>query len=518
MYLFVSILLLFLIPSMGGFIYLYAKLFDIFQSLNQETFYIVIAIIFSTLIVVIVGMMQIISSFYFSKEVHILTPYPLKTNNILLSKFFVMYVWQIIIGFFTVLPLFIIYGIKTQLGIMGWFGLSVSFMLLPIMPLSIIGIIVVFIMRLTNAFRHKDAIRLIGMLGLLAVMLLLQLGIYQFGFSIPAGQEEAFFKELLENNRLLIDRIQFIYPVVFFVINAIEGKMIVSILSLLALLVVSIITVYLFTLALRQWYINTYLSEQESIQISKKKVNTNPMSTTLSITKIDFVTLLKVPIYALNCLSTAIIVPILLIFTYMFSADSIQNIEGLINEHKTLFWLMVGVGLGVYTSLSLITSTSFSREGKTSWIMRTLPIKPKEQIWGRVLTAMISEIAFIVISLVLLVIILKQDYLYVISAVILAIIVSIPLMLCGLYIDLKRPMLKWDNPQQPVKQNMNALFSILLGLVYGTIMYGIYYVLQPLDLSYVILFLGYIIVNFFVSIVVYKILHIQFEESLLNME
>ncbi|NLL96877.1 MAG: hypothetical protein GX227_07175, partial [Clostridiaceae bacterium] len=41
----------------------------------------------------------------------------------------------------------------------------------------------------------------------------------------------------------------------------------------------------------------------------------------------------------------------------------------------------------------------------------------------------------------------------------------VPVSSIGLYIDLIRPKLQWNNPQEAIKQNMNAMLAMLIGFL-----------------------------------------------------
>ncbi|MDF2698816.1 MAG: hypothetical protein K0Q49_372 [Haloplasmataceae bacterium] len=524
MFIVIAVILALSTPSLGAFIFLYIKMYDIFAMIGQESFYIVIAIIFSVIIIILFGMFQVTSYFYLSDDVKILTPLPIKTKHILISKFVVIYIWELMINLFSVLPFFIIYGVKSGLDILAWINLIMSFLLLPIIPLVIVGILVVIIMKFTNIFKNKDAFRMIGMLSIIILVIGVQMYIQSIAMNIPTGKEEEYFQNLFSNNQFLLEKVELYYPIITLVINSIIGDSLLRIVSIVLFFILSVGSVYIFGFILESVYLKTYLNEQVQISKNRKVKHESNKSQTVSnsIMSIDMKTLFRVPMFALNCLSTVIIVPVILLIT-VISTGEISQLKTFYEPNKYIFWLICTLALTIFGSLNMITTTSFSREGKTNWIMRTLPISSKEHIKGRVLSSIIVQITFCIISIGILLYLLKVDYFFGILTLVLAILASLPINLVGLYIDLKHPLLKWDNPQVAVKQNMNVLITLAISMIYATIMFLIYFGLSKILnnhslLNFFILYVIYMLVNIILTSLLYSKIDRQFEENLILME
>jgi ABC-2 type transport system permease protein len=535
MAIFISIILLMSVPSYAMFIKLFIDLFDVINHIQlgdglliqQGSLFIVFAVLFSFLIIIIFGMYQIIAHFYFSNETKILITLPIETNHILISKFLIIYIYEIIISLFTVFPFFLIYGIKTDINLLQWIYLLLVFLILPIIPLVLIGSLTVLIMKFSNLFRKRDLIRMIGMFAILVLALAFQAGISQFMMTLssdPATQQEQ-LKDLIQNNHFLTERAGKIYPVILLSLRAIESVAIEATFNLMVLYLISGLALYLFVILLKSVYLKSYLIEQEQTTNKKKESKTSKnTSVPFAIMSIDFKTLLRVPIYLFNCLSSIIIIPLLLIIMPIMTAGSgMGELKGIYNQMAELFWLITALVIAVFATLNPIAATTFSREGKTNWIMRTLPISARDHIKGRFLTAFYTQIAFSVITIGLVLYIVQQDFLYAFVSFVLSLLASIPLIYVGIYIDLKRPVLVWDNPQQAVKQNMNVLISMAIGIIYSALSVGIYFGIQflkdPLPLfnnfgSYVII---YGLLNIILFNVIYKYLEQNFERNLINM-
>ncbi len=529
----IILVFLFCIPSYAVFIGLFRELFISFQTAHLGSLYLVMAIILSVFLIIFFSFFQIISYFYFSDDVKILTPMPIKPSHYLLSKFFVIYIWELLISMFTVLPFFIIYAVYENIYFYQWIMMIISFVLLPIIPLVVIAIITVVLMSLTNIFKSKDALRMASYILLFVSLVFFQYKIYDVLLTMPEDPEKQleFGQNLVNNSTFFLEKFSAYYPITKFIEFAVSGSFFESLLSTSIFILLCIGFVYLLSIVLQSIFMKSYLKEQNNRTTKKKKIRTNKKTGVgnvgLSIAKIDFLTLLRVPIYAFNTLSVVILIPVLLIVFSNLMSGGNGEIEELLNLYKNnrdIFWLSVALILTIFSIMNPIASTTFSREGKTNWIMRSLPISAKDHIWGRLLTPLITQVVFMIVMLIIIIFTLAQkgsnistDIVYGIITFLLAFISSLPLLFISIIIDLKRPMLKWENPQQPVKQNMNVLIAIVVGIIYGTLMYLLYTLLKQfleIDLIIIIFF----IVNISLAYFAYNILYSKFEKSLVVMD
>src|SRR5690554_4018964 len=154
------------------------ELFKIYQVLNFQSLYIVMALFLSIFLIFFFGMFQIISYFYFSKDIKLLTPLPIKPKYYLLSKFFVIYIWELVINLFIVVPFFIIYGIYENILLYQWITMILGLLLVPFISLVIVGFITIIIMKTTNASKNKDALRMLGYTLLIGGLIFFQLFLY----------------------------------------------------------------------------------------------------------------------------------------------------------------------------------------------------------------------------------------------------------------------------------------------------------------------------------------------------
>src|SRR5690606_26421712 len=107
---------------------------------------IAIGVFLSFLVSFLFSSYHIIAHFYFSNNLALLIPKPLKIQHLLLSKLAIIYLYYLIMNAFIVLPFFIVYGVYSSLKIYHWVFLIIGFLLLPIIPISLSTLLTVLLM------------------------------------------------------------------------------------------------------------------------------------------------------------------------------------------------------------------------------------------------------------------------------------------------------------------------------------------------------------------------------------
>ncbi|GMQ59620.1 hypothetical protein AN1V17_40190 [Vallitalea sediminicola] len=467
----VTIVATFVVMYIGYFRFV-NKMSLTFIQMNQSYYFNALLYNIISLLIFIFGIPYIMSYFYFSRETEMLLALPIKPRNILLSKFLLLLIYEYIIVFLAMTPVFIINGMHQSAGIAYYIIAIILMFITPVAPLALCSIILMLMARVTNFSSKKNLMR--GIFLFLITFLAIGIQVYLQNNAVLIEQGE-FYKELLTNNEALIDMLGNINPLAkclgTSLVSTITFK---SMINLLIFIIVNIIFFGLFVVVGDKVYLDGIIGGNE-VQSKKKELTDKEFnreinksnSPYLAIFKIDVMTILKTPIYLFNCYGAAIIVPIIIILPIVFGGEinsiSIQSIIDLYYI-QTDYANFIIAGTLILTCLFNPTSaTTFSREGKYFWISRMIPVEPREQIIGRSLSALLPQLFLVIVLIVGLNTILDVEISTYIIGCGLGLISSIPIILLGMIVDIQRPLLNWSNPQRAVKQNMNVIVTMLLG-------------------------------------------------------
>lgn len=160
------------------------------------------------------------------------------------------------------------------------------------------------------------------------------------------------------------------------------------------------------------------------------------------------------------------LVPIILIVVY-FISGTLDEISSLI-QSVTLadyFPLMYVLVLSTMSNLSMMSSTSISREGKLFEMTKTWPIAGQTHLLAKVIAHIIlfgsSYVLFASAGFFL----FPLAKYHLVWILLLGLVSIVQHSLIGLAIDYRRPLLDWELPTQAVKQNLNGLYGMLAALV-----------------------------------------------------
>jgi len=172
------------------------------------------------------------------------------------------------------------------------------------------------------------------------------------------------------------------------------------------------------------------------------------------------------PAVFMNCVLVAFIVPVILgvsLVPLVRGGELTEIVEALdFSNARTQSMILVGMcAIGFFVGgMVSIASTAISREGRNLFIMKYLPIPYSTQLNAKA----VSGIVILLPALLFMIIPLQVIFTAPIWLFLTGMLVAMPGMLfvnyLGLYIDLTRPKLTWDNEQAAVKQNLNSIIPM----------------------------------------------------------
>ena len=109
------------------------------------------------------------------------------------------------------------------------------------------------------------------------------------------------------------------------------------------------------------------------------------------------------------------------------------------------------------------TATSISMEGKEWWIIQSLPIKTKTVFDSKILLNLTLIAPFYVIAEIISILVLQPSLIELCWLILLPIIFIVFACVFGITINIRFPMMKWENETVVVKQSAAAMIGGLGG-------------------------------------------------------
>ena len=517
-----AIAMLSLLPSYILIVNSLNGIYDIYNEIGQKSMFLLSGFLITQVMVFVFGLLYVMSKYYFSNDLATLVPLPIKSSYIIGSKFVTLMISEYLTSLPIILPFIIIYGVKGGEGLLYWIYSLLLMITTPIIPLVLSSIVIMIFMKYTNIGAKKDLIRVIG-----AVIFIIAMVYFQLKIQTIAGKAmmegDNFLVNLVTDSNLLVKKLGIMFPPSQWGALALSNYFnLTGLINLLFFIAVGIISFMLMLVLSESLFFDGLIGNIE-VSASKgrsgKKISIKDLSKEtkpyMALAKKEIIMLFKTPVYLLNTVGGVVMLPIILVIGSMTGGEeSLSQIIDMLGVNTSLITLG---GIAFVVSLGILNSigaTTFSREGKCFWIQRTLPIKVEDQIIGRILSSLVVQTLGIATLLISLGFIIKLDVLSIILIIILGLLGSIPMTQIGMVIDILRPLLDWDNPQKAMKQNLNVLIAMGLGVLYiGGLVYLVMNIMDEVNINliYVLLIGVFTISSIILYVVLKKLIKTQFE-------
>jgi ABC-2 type transport system permease protein len=456
--------------------------------LTEIVFYMVLPI--ATITVTVLSIFTVISILFLSTDNKILLYLPLTPRQIILARFIVVLVYTYLIEVIFLVPIFVGYGLALNLGLIYYLVCLIVTLIIPIIPLSLVVILLSYLLRYTNLSRYRDAFTYVAM----ALVLGLALG-FNFFFSQAIRTIELDPSEILANVRSLLtvygNVINQFLPYLTFALNGlVSNQLFEVVLNIGLLLLINVAVLGLVIFLAGPVYLKTIMGSDERSKSRRKNNISNNLNYSknhfISLIILEWKTMVRSPIYFLNLLFIVFLVPLLIIGSLVFGISSsgsatqidileiIELLEALNYNFNNPFFVSILIGIALFFgSTTLIAPTAISRLGGSAPFFKSLPISYLNFInfktfWANILTIIPISLYILGISM--------YGLLSIFDAMVVIITITplfVLLNYLGLLIDLINPKLDWLNEAQAVKQNLNGILYMLgmwaltVLLVYG---------------------------------------------------
>lgn len=195
-----------------------------------------------------------------------------------------------------------------------------------------------------------------------------------------------------------------------------------------------------------------------------------------------------------------------MILPFIFNGELMELIRQLMLLYETLnFSFMTNLGLGLLIGFAIsfflcsfgqTAISSITREGKRIWLMQSLPITYKDQVKGRLLASYFFQFINMAPITIVLLLIFRPSIEIILGYIIGVAVAAFVISNVGLFVDILKPKLNWDTPQEAIKQNFNIFIFSMGIIVYAIVIIFIiiklfeYGVISFSTLFYVAIFLG----------------------------
>lgn len=465
--------------------------------------------------------------FYFSKDIELILPFPIKPVNLLIAKFntliCTLYVSEAIFG---IIPI-CIYGILTHSTLLFYIYVVLIFIFFPVFLALVLSIIMMFVMKISKFIKNKEIFQTIITLLLVTSIFIVEYNVIN---NIFIQNKEI---EIVENNFQIADKlIEFNNKIetsnkLFLVINpavkVLKNSNLQNIFEIIKIILIDFITFIIFIFIGKKTYLKDILKNTSYlIKTSNKRINLYKKCKKNIIFKAyikkEFKNLFRNSMVFMQCvypmiisLITVIIISIILLpkLNEVLNNPDIKQLIGNLEFDLSIVYIILS-GIQVLFMISPASLTSISRDGKNAGFMKYIPISYFRQILYKGLPQIfINSISVIIIVGILYYAFPSIGIVNVLLVFISSMILNVLNSYSMIIVDLLNPKLEWDSEYEILKQNNNRYFQYAFTVIVILILVYLNKVLEGINLNLAIIITSIV----FLFILIIELILIKIREN-----
>lgn len=431
-----------------------------FLNKNDEYSYFLSASLIISIFTIILSAVDLVLDYSKSKETNILMTMPIRDEEIYLSKFLAIVLSKFEIFYFYILMI-LVYIFNMGFSLIKLFAMLINSLPIFVSSVAIISIFIMIIMRYFTINSYKTSLKFIAYGFLLLIFGLIYYYSYrENGRGDIINTSMKFFNKNLDKISLLFFHTK-IYG------KSLGGSSIDFIIYSLFLYVYTFLILYILAKLASKIYFDSLIGKEKRKKQKKNKTFSNKKSSTIkAIFKKDLKTIIKSPVYIFSIVLNLIMFTIILGFGTIQLFDLIKKIDFLDVE----VYLLIILGSFSFRFLIMANdlglNSSLSREGESLYQTLTLPISPKENILGRVLSINLVNLIINFTFFLIVKFIIKINIFLSFAIFLGFTLASLISSLLGLLMDANSVNIHWNKERDLIKgSSQNIGYYVICGII-----------------------------------------------------
>lgn len=428
----------------------FGNIYTMLNSINLNMYYLTIIFSLASVFSFFFTIFSAKNALFENKDNDLLFSLPIKKDLILLSRLFSILIYNFVIGLFMIIPGVYVYFINVHLSlktVMIVILLIIFSSIIPTILSSLFGYLIAFI---TSKFKNKNIIELISYI--------IFIGLYMLVIS----NGDSLLTFFANDPKLLNTILKYAFFPIYLINLSITSN---NLLYIVFYVLINIVVMYLFVSLLNKIYykliVNLKVSKTFSNFNMKKASGNSPI---ISLIKKELKRYFSSAIYVFNTSFGVLILLIFSVASFFNNSSELLSIIGSdlsLNSFMLVFYLMLFV-----IGFSVTTNSSISIERNNFWILKMLPVTPKEVFRAKKSVNLVLLIPTSIICLILLKISEYITTMEMLILILISILFSITIANFGLICNLLFPKFDAPNDTVIVKQSISSMVGIMTPLIF----------------------------------------------------
>ena len=390
------------------------------------------------------------SCLYLSRDNDLMLSLPIPVNVLMASRLLTVYLMGAMYSIVVILPAVIVYWIAASASAGAIFGCLLLMLLISVFVLTLSCALGWVVAKISLKLKNKSFITVIISLAFFG-------GYYFFYF-----KAQTLIQNLLANAADYAAKIKgAAYPLYLF------GK--VGTGDWLAMLMVSAVVIALFAIVwalISRSFLKIATSSGKTEKRVYKEKAVKPKSVHGALLAKEFSRFLSSPLYMLNCGLGILLLPIAGGALVWKGGTIISVLNSVFGARAGCTQVLLCAVVCMLASMNDTAAPSVSLEGKTIWLVQSLPVTPWQVLRAKLGVQLILTFVPTLLCFVCLPFIYPYSPLEILITAFVLLSNVLLSALFDLFLGLMTANLTWTNEMTPIKQSASAVFSMLSGFAY----------------------------------------------------
>ena len=438
----------------GMFTYLSLSICGALTAAGMDWLYFALMGLLAVLLGIFGSVFNTYSSLYLSKDNDLLLSMPIPVNVIITSRLLSVYLMGLMYSLVVILPAVIVYWVTVSVSAGVIFGCLLLMLLISVFVLTLSCALGWVVAKISLKLKNRGFITVVVSLAFIV------------GYYFVYFKAQTIIQDLVANAAAYGARIKGrAYPLYLF------GR--VGAGDAFAMLIVSAVVLALFALMwvlISRSFLKIATSSGHTAKKVYKETAVKQRSIAAALLAKEFGRFISSPNYMLNCGLGILLLPVCGVMLLWKGGAVISVLNEVFGERAGCTPVLLSAAICMLASMNDMTAPSVSLEGKSLWLIQSLPITP----WQVLRAKLGMQLLLTGIPVLFCTVCIAFIYPYTPLGLLLTVLVPMSYVLLsalfGLFLGLKMPNLNWTSEITPIKQSACVTIALFSGFGYTVLL------------------------------------------------
>ena len=448
---------LLIVGLLGGiFTFLSVKLCSPLVSANLGWLYFALMDLIAVLLGAFGSVFNTYAGLYLPKDNDLLLSMPIPVSSLVAARLFSVYLMGLMYSAVVILPAVIVYWVTAGVTVFSLLGGLVLTLLISVFVLTLSCVLGWVVAKISQKLRHKSVIVVLASLAFIAI--------YYFVYF----KAQIIIQDLLANAAVYGAQIKSnAYPLYLFGnVGVGDGK---------AMLIVAAVVAVLFGLTwvlLSRSFLSLATSTGKTERRKYRETTSRQRSVDAALLSRELSHFADSPSYMLNCGLGTFLMPVCAVAALWKGRSLFAMLDAMFVDTPGSVPVLLCVILCGLASMNFMAAPSISLEGKSLWLMQSLPVNPWKLFQAKIRMQLLLTALPLLLGIVCTAIVYPLPPLWLLVIVLFVVSYTMLSALSGLMLGVKMPTLTWTNAIMPIKQSAPVVITLFGGMGYTVLLFA----------------------------------------------